>query len=145
MNDDSAVPAHLMWVELKVRFSRQSMNSGSGDEENAVKSICSMFAVVGVLMRDYPNAAKFQQLAFCMLDTLIRPYTARWHSWMNEENRELYGGGSEIRYYGGLVRRELRQELEELNHKMLAYLEAFDALRNGLESDVILRRRREEE
>jgi hypothetical protein len=106
----SRVPAYELWVEVSTRITAQDLHFRSGKEEAAVTSIVGLFQTTRDLMRKHPDADAFQSLAAVMLET-IRPYTARWHGLQDSNNRFL----------GPAQRRQFRDELREVQKKLLGF------------------------
>jgi len=117
----SRTPAHTIWVEMTTRIVTRNLHFRSGQEETALKSIVDLFKTTRALMTQYPDASGFLDLAGKMLET-IRPYTARWHSMVNADERFLNPAG----------RRQFRAELQALQPELQHYAEKF-ALMSGHE------------
>lgn len=106
------IPSHILWVELKTRISSQNLHLRSGLEETAAESIHTLFKTVRELMSGHPNAHQFQCLAEWFLNSLLRPYTARWHGWMTQDRTA--GGENRqraLQFKDEWVRRQFRREL----------------------------------
>jgi hypothetical protein len=63
----SAVPAHALYVELATRITTQRLHYRSGDEENAAKSLHSLFQTTRELMTEHPKAREFHRVALALL------------------------------------------------------------------------------
>ena len=100
-------PAFELWVELTTRITSQNLHFRSGQEEGAVKSVVGLFETTRTLMRANPDAECFIALSEVLLATL-RPYTARWHSMQDANDRFL----------GPSQRRQFRIELTDLQPKL---------------------------
>jgi Patatin-like phospholipase len=107
-------PAHQVWVELATRITTQRLHYRSGEEETAARSVVDLFKRTRALMSEHPRARAFCALAERMLNTTIRPYTARWHGWMVDD-----------RFPTEPRRRQFRRELQELRRKLVPYHGAF--------------------
>ncbi len=110
-----AAPAHALWVQLASRLTTQPLHYRSGEEEAAVASLVSLFETVRALLEGHPEAAQFRGLALGLLNDLLRPRTARWHGWLTADaDRRGTEGRPAVRFRDEQVRRQFRQELEEL-------------------------------
>jgi Patatin-like phospholipase len=122
-----AVPAHILWVELATRITTQPLHYRSGDEETAADSIYKLFPKVRELMEKHPNAKVFNELSLQLLNECLRPYTARWHGWLNQQET----GNGKLRFGDELIRRMFREELRELQPRLLWFQAAFKAVSEG--------------
>ena len=129
-----AVPAHILWVEIVTRIATKPLHYRSGDEETAAESVYGLFSTARQLMEDHPEAKSFSELALKMLNQTLRPYTARWHGWMTEEDEEE--GRPRSRFRDELTRRMFRTELRELQPRLIGYEKAFKALSEGSQVEV---------
>lgn len=110
-----AAPAHALWVQLASRLTTQPLHYRSGEEETAVASLVSLFDTVRALLEQHPDAAQFRSLALGLLNDLLRPRTARWHGWLTADaDRPGADGRPAVRFRDEQVRRQFRQELQEL-------------------------------
>ncbi len=106
--DPDKEPAHQLWVELTTRITRQDLHARSGQEEAASNSVYQVFKKGRELMVEHPEATKFCKVTEHMLNQIMRPYTARWHGWMDADERFILETS----------RRQFRQELAELAEKL---------------------------
>ena len=128
----NAAPAHTLWVELTTRITTQRLHHRSGEEETAAGSIYGLFQLGRKLMTENPGDAKFVDLTLQLLNTTLRPYTARWHGWMTEDReRRDADGKPSLRFKDEWVRCQFRQELRELQPQLVGYALTFAALRDG--------------
>ena len=109
--DDSAIPAHLLWVELRTRIDMLCLPYWSGDEEASANSIYELFKITHNLIVSHPEAEKFQTRALSMLNEVVRPYSARWHGWMTKDS-------AGARFPDESTRRQFRQESQELQARL---------------------------
>ncbi|MFT5470171.1 MAG: hypothetical protein ACI8UO_005295 [Verrucomicrobiales bacterium] len=121
--DPNCDPARKLWVELATRITTQKLHFRSGNEETAATSVYSLFKASRELIAEHPAADGFAELAVEMLNETIRPYTARWHGWMTEDQK--LSGSDKLRFRDEHVRRTFRAELNELSGKLRGYTEAF--------------------
>src|SRR5258708_36609482 len=122
-----AIPAHILWVELATRIPPQPLHYRSGDEETAADSIYKLFPKVRVLMEKHPDAKVFNELGLQLLNECLRPYTARWHGWLTQQET----GDGKLNFADELVRRMFREELRELQPRLLWYQAACKAISEG--------------
>jgi len=122
-----AIPAHILWVELATRITTQPLHYRSGDEETAADSIYKLFPKVRVLMEKHPDAKVFNELGLQLLNECLRPYTARWHGWLAQQET----GDGKLKFADELVRRMFREELRELQPRLLWFQAAFKAISEG--------------
>lgn len=127
-----ATPAHALGVELKTRITTQALHYRSGDEAAAAESVAFIFKKTRELMTAHPQALAFQDLAETLLNKTLRPYTARWHGWMTEDNRANRPDSlPKLRFQDEQVRRMVRAELQELQERLQPYQRALEALAQG--------------
>ncbi len=128
----NAIPSHALWVELSTRITTQRLHFRSGEEETAVKSIFSLFGKTRKLLEEHPDAKQFCTVALRLLNDVLRPYTARWHGWMTEakEARNIQGDAV-LKFRDEWVRRNFRRELRKLQPRLIGFLKAFEALKDG--------------
>ena len=127
----TAAPAHTLWVELTTRITTQRLHHRSGEEETAAGSIYGLFKLGRELMAANPADEEFVDLTRHLLNTTLRPYTARWHGWMTEDRERRDGeGGPALRFKDEWVRCQFRRELRELQPRLVAYALTFEAMRD---------------
>lgn len=72
--------AWSMYVELLTRITTQELPDQHGDEETALASIYSLFALTREIMRtEGRDCMEFSKLAIVILNQCVRPFTAKWH------------------------------------------------------------------
>lgn len=77
--------AWSMYVELLTRITTQQLSDEDGDEESALNSIYSLFALTREIMRaEGRDCIEFSKLAIVILNQCVRPFTAKWHRLKNE-------------------------------------------------------------
>src|SRR3982751_4252283 len=112
---DDAKPANHLLVELTTRITTQRLHYRSGDEETAAESVYKLFPTTRTLLAENPKAAAFRAAGLCLLNDVVRPYTARWHRLMVDE-----------RFTDERTRRQFRTELRELQPRLLQFAELLD-------------------
>ena len=69
-----------------------------------------------------------------MLNSVIRPFTARWHGWMTEDVRDLDASGKpSLKFRDERVRRMFRGELIELQGKLKFYVQMLKSLKSAVD------------
>jgi hypothetical protein len=132
----SAEPAHALFVELATRIATQRLHYRSGDEETAATSISSLFKTTRELMTKHPKAREFHRVALALLNDTVRPYTARWHGWMTQDGDKVDKEGKPIlKLRDEWVRRKFREELRELQPRLVEFQKAFAAISEGRRVD----------
>lgn len=119
-------PAHALWVELATRTATQNLHFRSGGEEAAARSVFSLFPIARKLLTEHPDAADFRRESLELLNGTLRPYTARWHSWMiYDDARREPDGTARTRFQDEPTRCLFREELEELQDRLSAHRSAL--------------------
>lgn len=126
------IAAQALWVELSTRITTQRLHFRSGEEETAAQSVFDIFARTRELMEKHPDAKAFEKLALALLNDTLRPYTARWHGWMTEDEKARDANGKTVlKFRDEWVRRQFRRELSELQPRLIGFRSAFEALKDG--------------
>lgn len=69
-----------LYVELLTRITTQPLPKEHGDEQTALNSVFSLFAITrDVLKKHGRDAGEFSKIAIVVLNQVIRPFTAKWH------------------------------------------------------------------
>ncbi|CAK8720805.1 Poly(3-hydroxyalkanoate) polymerase subunit PhaE [Candidatus Electrothrix gigas] len=85
-NDADKTAAWELYVELLTRISTQNLEREQGDEETALKSIYSLFDTTRELMKRHGrDCREFNRIAVIVLNQIIRPFTAKWHKRMSDD------------------------------------------------------------
>lgn len=70
-----------MYIELLTRITTQALPTGHGDEQTALKSVYSLFATTREIIKDHKrHALEFTKIAIIVLNQIVRPFTAKWHT-----------------------------------------------------------------
>ena len=118
----NATPAQLLKIDLETRITTAKLHYRSGSEETAATSASSVFETVRKLLASHHDAPAFERVAMAMINSVMRPYTARWHGWMTEDARELKAEAKPAtKFRNERVRRMFRAELEELQARLKNY------------------------
>jgi hypothetical protein len=124
-DDKDKNAAWEMYVELLTRITTQPLAETHGDEETALKSIYSIFAITReVIKSNGRQCIEFTKIAIVVLNQVIRPFTAKWHklsvqgAFSNQDTCE-----------------EFRQELIELQSTLNLYTKMLGDMA-GVEYDL---------
>lgn len=111
LNESDKEAAWWLYVELITRIVTQKLEGDSGDEKNALDSVHSLFGITRkILIEKGRKALNFSKIAIVVLNSLMRPFTAKWHRISLDD-----GFDDEEKC------KEFRVELEELRISMLKY------------------------
>ncbi len=73
--------AWALYIELLTRIATQPLNDKHGDEKTALNSIFSLFVITREVIKSHGRGCiQFAKLAVIVLNQIIRPFTAKWHS-----------------------------------------------------------------
>ena len=76
-----------MWIELDTRITTQPLNEEDGVDESALTSIYQLFQIHRELSKRHgPNCKGYYQLAKGYFENDIRPFTAKWHKHLSDDN-----------------------------------------------------------
>jgi hypothetical protein len=69
-----------LYIELLTRISTQHLQPDHGDEQSALESIHSLFAITRQTLKNHGRrCGEFAKLAIAVLNQVVRPFTAKWH------------------------------------------------------------------
>src|SRR5215469_3190974 len=123
MSDDRAAPtpdqaaAHDFLSELRTRITTQPLPYQHGVEARALESLWEVFGQARSAMKNNPGCADFARRTTEMLNTDLRPVTAKWHRAHTEGRLNSRDGANEFRADLSEVQRKLRDFAAEL-HEM---------------------------
>lgn len=72
--------AYSLHVELISRITTQPLGYTAGDEKAALDSVYSLFATARALTQAAAGAYTFETIIWHVLNTHVRPFTAKWHA-----------------------------------------------------------------
>lgn len=79
--DEDKAAAWELYIELLTRITTQYLDDAHGDEKTALTSIFSIFAITRDVMKNNGrHCIEFTKIAVVVLNQIIRPFTAKWHS-----------------------------------------------------------------
>jgi hypothetical protein len=132
MNNPNQIPSHTLWVELTTRITTQPLHYRSGAEATAAESVHQLFTKTRELMEKHPEAKQFNELSLKLLNTTLRPYSARWHGWMTKSKPVPGIPGKSIPVFENeQTLRLFRSELLKLQEDIYHYQKAFKDLTEG--------------
>ena len=85
-----------LYIELITRITTQPLLENYGDEESALESIYKLFNITREIIKEYGREAEtFSMLSLCLLNMILRPFTAKWHKIfkdapINNENKKAF-------------------------------------------------------
>ena len=104
-----------LYIELLTRVSTQTLPDTYGDEKTALNSIYSLFQITREIIKENGReCVEFTKIAIIVLNQVIRPFTAKWHTLSIKSGFE-----------DETTRREFRVELEGLQKTLRNYTKAL--------------------
>ncbi len=80
-NDEDKEAAWELYIEMLTRVASQGLDPAEGDERTALESIFSLFSITReIARRKGRHCAEFTKIAIVVLNQVIRPFSAKWHS-----------------------------------------------------------------
>lgn len=131
-NNESTAPkpdakaAHELLAELRTRISIQPLAYQDGDEARALESLVEVFGFARAAIKSNPGCEVFARMTSDMLNTVLRPVTAKWHPRSIAGELRTRDGASEFRSDLAALRLGLRDFADTL-HRM-AYGSDFSDL-----------------
>lgn len=118
-SDDAKAAAELH-VQLVSRVSTQCLPYRAGVEAAALKSIYELFGHARTIASKYPLAGDFDELVWYVLNTHVRPFTAKWHRKNQDGALDALDETDQF-----------RSELSHLQEKLFAFDSLLLLLRDG--------------
>jgi hypothetical protein len=78
-SDDDKVAAAKLHIQLVSRITTQRLGYLEGDEKTALTSVYALFDKAREIGAAHPNCRHFDALSWHVLNTHVRPFTAKWH------------------------------------------------------------------
>ncbi|MDZ4287819.1 MAG: patatin-like phospholipase family protein [Prosthecobacter sp.] len=78
INEDRTAAARLS-MEMASRITTQRLDYLDGTEKAALNSVYQVFPKSRALCDEYPEAFHFESVVWHVLNTYVRPFTAKWH------------------------------------------------------------------
>lgn len=120
LTQEDAKPAKILEIQLTSRVATQPLHYQSGDEETALESVHNLFGTTRDLLTQHPRAAAFEITALFLLNSIVRPHTARWHRWLVDG-----------RFADERGRRQFRYELKQLQPRLLEFANLLHLMVQG--------------
>ncbi|MET3363385.1 MULTISPECIES: patatin-like phospholipase domain-containing protein [Bradyrhizobium] len=79
-SDADKFAAHAFHVELISRVATQPLGYSSGVEQRALSSVFELFGIARALTQREPDCQTFEVVVWHVLNTYVRPFTAKWHA-----------------------------------------------------------------
>lgn len=111
--------AHDLLSELRTRIATQPLPYQHGVEADALKSLWQLFDFARKAMKDHPGCRDFAQVTTNMLNTVLRPVTAKWHRALEAGVLDSRDGANDFRDDLRVVRGKLTAFANEL--QQMAY------------------------
>lgn len=112
-----AKAAHELLAELRTRISIQPLAYQDGDETRALESLVEIFGFARTSIKENPGCEEFARKTSDMLNTVLRPVTAKWHPRSIAGELRNRDGAAEFRSDLAALRLELRDFADTL-HRM---------------------------
>ncbi|RKT46638.1 hypothetical protein [Thiocapsa rosea] len=120
-SDEDREGAWILYTELRTRITTQRLHYRSGGEETALKSLYDLFDLTRKTLGDKgPKCAHLATIAIRVLNTCIRPLTAKWHK------KKIAG-----RLQNDDDRREFRHELQAVQVRLVVFCRLLASLAEG--------------
>lgn len=117
---DDAKAAAELHVQLVSRIATQNLPYRAGVETAALKSIYELFGHARTIASKYPLASDFDELIWYVLNTQVRPFTAKWHRKSQDGALDALDETDQF-----------RSELSKLQEKLVAFDSLLLLLRDG--------------
>jgi hypothetical protein len=78
-NDGDREAASKLHTQLTSRITTQRLGYLEGVEKTALESLYALFQKTRDIADEFPDGRHFEALAWDMLNTHVRPFTAKWH------------------------------------------------------------------
>ncbi len=99
-----------LYIELLTRVTTQALAPDKGTEEAALESVQSIFKTTREVLKHHGrDCIQFSKIAIVIINQIVRPFTSKWHSLFEREGMN------------DSKRLEFRQDLEDLQHKLISY------------------------
>lgn len=119
ISNGDRLAAHSLHVELISRIATQPLGYSTGVERIALTSIFRLFQIARDLTKQHPDCATFETIVWHILNTHVRPFTAKWHG--KSETGELDAlDGTDL----------FRAELANVRRNVLALDQVLNKIRN---------------
>lgn len=110
--DVDRLAAWELYTELRNRITTQTLTFREGDEAAALDSVYSLFELSRSIIKKHPGCTHFAALTVRVLNTRVRPFTAKWHK-LKVEGRL---SSADVRFGFRSELRALQPWLRKLTH-----------------------------
>lgn len=101
--DEDKTAAWELYVEMLTRVATQTLTPGEGQEAAALSSVYQLFPLTReIIKRNGRHCINFAKIAVVVLNQIVRPFTAKWHTQL-DANRKL-GEAQAIEFRVDLLR-----------------------------------------
>jgi hypothetical protein len=70
-----------LYVELLTRITTQSLPDDDGIEQTSLESVYGLFSITRQTLKEHGRSCiQFTKISIIVLNQIIRPFTAKWHS-----------------------------------------------------------------
>jgi hypothetical protein len=123
-SDNDKEVAWAIYVELQTRITTQALEDNVGDEQAALASVYKAFIEVREILIEKGRMAVFcTPVALAMLNSVIRPFTAKWHKKSLTGIFECCQNSTECKLF--------RDELKLLQDVLIKFAALFSAISYG--------------
>jgi hypothetical protein len=119
-NEDDKKAAAKLHTQIISRITTQRLGYLDGDEKTALDSVYALFGETRKLCEQHCDGRHFEVLAWHVLNTHVRPFTAKWHV---QSKRGMLSALD--------TTDEFRAELEGLQRRLVRFEVMLAALRDG--------------
>lgn len=112
--------AHDLLSELRTRIATQPLPYQHGVEADALKSLRELFDLTRMAMKAHPGCSDFARTATTMLNTVLRPITAKWHRAYESGVLHSRDGANDF-----------RADLQEVRSKLAAFAQELQKMAYG--------------
>jgi hypothetical protein len=110
--DEDKTAAAKLHIQLVSRITTQSLGYLDGDEKTALTSVYRLFDETRTIATAHPGGRHFDAVAWHVLNTHVRPFTAKWHGKSQRGALDALDATDEFRAELAV----LRPVLQQLDH-----------------------------
>lgn len=108
-SQDDRTASVLLHIQLHSRVAMQPLGYLDGVESSALKSVYELFGETRDICNRFPAARQFDVIAWEVLNTWVRPFTAKWHRESQRATLSALDGTDEFRAGLGALQNVLRR------------------------------------
>ena len=117
--EEDKIAAGKLHGQLVSRITTQRLPYVDGEEAAALKSVYDLFGETRAIFKDHPKSAMTDAIAWYVLNTHVRPFTAKWHR-LSERGAFAALDGTDV----------FRSELTRLQPLLVRFNELLVAIRD---------------